>query len=387
MTLLKFLFIALVIGQSIALSHIEREMLDEKESSRELASKVLHLPTQSITPDWSWPWQWKFGSSPTPSPITKNAPSCSTPSGNGKCIKVASCATMGGTSKAGYCAGDSSIRCCLPAPQSTQQYIGKSCTTPYGSGSCQYITSECSSKSSIAGYCRGPSNIQCCVTKRAAGGATISTSGGSGQYGIDLYPIASVQNWQCFTDSVSFAIIRAFRSSGKGDSAVCPNIKNAVMGGFSPSNLDVYMFPCPTCAATASQQFASMMSGLTACSSGWSQRVWLDIEGEQYWFGDYTKNWNWYKSLVDACLAYPGVSCAVYSNAAQWGSLFGSTSKVYSKSANLPLWYPRYPNNKSPSLSDYTPFGGWSTPVMKQYVGDASLCTMEVDLNYSPSFY
>jgi hypothetical protein len=45
-------------------------------------------------------------------------------------------------------------------------------------------------------------------------------------------------------------------------------------------------------------------------------RVWLDIEGSQYWTGDYTSNKNFYKSLVDSCSTY-GVRCGVYSSASQ----------------------------------------------------------------------
>lgn len=31
------------------------------------------------------------------------------------------------------------------------------------------------------------------------------------------------------------------------------------------------------------------------CASSWSGRVWLDIEGSQYWLGSSSSNQNWYK--------------------------------------------------------------------------------------------
>jgi len=130
---------------------------------------------------------------------------------------------------------------------------------------------------------------------------------------------------------------------------------------------------------------AAMMKGLSSCSSYWSGRVWLDIEGKKYWLGDYSKNWNWYKSFVDSCMATSGVKCGVYSNANEWSSLFGGLQ--YSYGTNLPLWYPRYPYSQSPSLSDYQPFGGWNSPVMKQYIGDKAICGVNTDVNYAPSFY
>jgi hypothetical protein len=31
------------------------------------------------------------------------------------------------------------------------------------------------------------------------------------------------------------------------------------------------------------------------CKEVWSGRVWLDVEGSQYWLGDFEKNQAWYK--------------------------------------------------------------------------------------------
>lgn len=35
----------------------------------------------------------------------------------------------------------------------------------------------------------------------------------------------------------------------------------------------------------------------------------------------------------------------------------------------------------SPSFSDFTPFGGWSAPTIKQFKGDTTLCGKGVDEN------
>jgi GH25 family lysozyme M1 (1,4-beta-N-acetylmuramidase) len=117
------------------------------------------------------------------------------------------------------------------------------------------------------------------------------------------------------------------------------------------------------------------------CASAWSGRVWLDIEGTSYWTTSTSTNKAFYKALVDSCSTY-GVRCGVYSSTYQWSSIFGSTS--YSYGSSLPLWYAHYDNN--PSFSDFTAFGGWTTPHAKQYAGDVTLCSMGVDKNYSPSF-
>lgn len=48
--------------------------------------------------------------------------------------------------------------------------------------------------------------------------------------------------------------------------------------------------------------------------------------------------------------------------------------------ASQQLWYAHYDN--SASFSDFSPFGGWTKPAIKQYVGDTTLCGAGVDKNY-----
>ncbi len=46
------------------------------------------------------------------------------------------------------------------------------------------------------------------------------------------------------------------------------------------------------------------------------------------------------------------------------------------------LWYAHYDGN--PSFSDFSPFGGWSSPAMKQYTGTSTVCGFGVDDNWYP---
>ena len=43
--------------------------------------------------------------------------------------------------------------------------------------------------------------------------------------------------------------------------------------------------------------------------------------------------------------------------------------------------YAHYDNN--PSFSDFSAFGGWSSPHAKQYAGDVTQCSLSVDKNYA----
>jgi GH25 family lysozyme M1 (1,4-beta-N-acetylmuramidase) len=163
---------------------------------------------------------------------------------------------------------------------------------------------------------------------------------------------------------------------------VCTSINNAKTGGISYR--DTYLFPDPTSSKTAGTQMKELVQYLqTNCPNAWSGRIWLDIEGSQYWLGSYSSNKVWYQNLVDSCSTY-GVKCGVYSSQSQWQSIFGSTT--YSYGSNLPMWYAHY--DGVASFSDYPnyKFGGWSSPYAKQYEGDVTLCSFSVDRNYAPTW-
>ena len=157
-------------------------------------------------------------------------------------------------------------------------------------------------------------------------------------------------------------IPRGFRSTGAVDTNVCTSLENAQLAGVPYR--DTYMFPCPSCSSSANSQMATLVSYInTTCASGaWSGRVWLDIEGEEYWLSS-SSSQKWYEELVDSCEAN-SVRCGVYSSSSQWENIFGSKTYSYGAGADLPLWYAHYDN--SPSFSDFSAFGGWSEPYAKQ---------------------
>jgi GH25 family lysozyme M1 (1,4-beta-N-acetylmuramidase) len=71
-----------------------------------------------------------------------------------------------------------------------------------------------------------------------------------------------------------------------------------------------------------------------------------------------------------------GINLGIYSSASQWKPIMGDSHDF----ANLPLWYAHYDNN--PSYSDFTSFGGWTKPNVKQYMGTTAICSASVDKNY-----
>ena len=49
---------------------------------------------------------------------------------------------------------------------------------------------------------------------------------------------------------------------------------------------------------------------------------------------------------------------------------------------NEVIRYPHFDNN--PSFSDFKPFGGFTEPYIKQYMGVTDMCNTNVDLDYMP---
>jgi GH25 family lysozyme M1 (1,4-beta-N-acetylmuramidase) len=103
--------------------------------------------------------------------------------------------------------------------------------------------------------------------------------------------------------------------------------------------------------------------------------LWLDVEGTSYWSSSASNNVNFLQGMVNEGKAR-GVSLGIYSSASQWNPIMGGSTAFKS----LPLWYAHYDYN--PSFSDFSSFGGWTSPAIKQYAGDQSFCSCSVDKNY-----
>src|SRR3989338_50428 len=163
-----------------------------------------------------------------------------------------------------------------------------------------------------------------------------SGGGGSGNHGTDVSQLISTSSWTCLKNQgYKFAVVRAFQSTGNPD-ANCPtSVANAHNAGISP--VDVYMFPCPKCSASASSQVSSAISYLKDHSVKYS-KFWLDIEGTQYWSSSTSTNPAFFNELVKQAKSM-GASVGVYTSSSQWGPIMGSS---FHGGSDLPLWYAHY---------------------------------------------
>jgi GH25 family lysozyme M1 (1,4-beta-N-acetylmuramidase) len=196
--------------------------------------------------------------------------------------------------------------------------------------------------------------------------------------GVDVSQPFSSATYQCMKNNgMTFAVIRGYCSYGGIDSHAVAGLTAAKSVGLIT---DIYMFPCRSKSATA--QVNEMMAGISNNLFG---MVWLDIETNPStgcsWSGhDSASNCAYVQELISAIKA-KGKNPGIYSSLYMWETIFGSRSACPSV-ASQPLWYAHYDNN--PSFSDFSSFGGWSKPNVKQYQGDTTLCGAGVDLNFYP---
>ena len=191
--------------------------------------------------------------------------------------------------------------------------------------------------------------------------------------GIDYSTLVSTSKLDCFiNDGYTFAIPRCWRSVGSMDSNCVQNVKNAHSAGMS--RVDTYFFPCYSCGNVAGQ-VSTFWSKVVSNKMDFT-RLWFDIEGS--WSSSYSTNQKFYEAMVNKATSI-GIVYGIYASKHYWTTFFGSSYK-WSGASSHKLWYPHYDN--SASFSDFSSFGGWSTPYIKQYKGTTSKCSASVDLNY-----
>jgi len=192
--------------------------------------------------------------------------------------------------------------------------------------------------------------------------------------GVDVSQPTSVDSFKCLkANGLTFAVVRAGQSNGKVDTNSAGTVANAWSAGLA--HVDVYIFPCPSC-GNAAGQINNMINFLSQHQTKYGM-IWLDIEGPQYWSTNQANNRNFFNDLVNALKAH-GVKIGVYTSNSQWSPIMGN----WNGGSSFPLWYAHY--DGVPNFNDFSPFGGWSKPSIKQYQGDVSLCGAGIDKNWYP---
>ncbi|XP_062507677.1 probable GH family 25 lysozyme 2 isoform X2 [Corticium candelabrum] len=189
-----------------------------------------------------------------------------------------------------------------------------------------------------------------------------------GIVGVDVSTRTSTKAFNCLRrNGKEFAIVRAFRSNGITDVNAPSTIASAWAGGFS--RVDIYIFPCFNCGNPSSQ--------VTRTENSRYRMIWIDVEQQAYWSNDKAANRRFFTEMLQTAQRYKPTG--VYTSMYYWPEIMGYD---FTGAAHVPLWYPRF--DTDPSFSDFTSFGGWARPNIKQFDADKEMCGAVVDLNWQP---
>lgn len=275
----------------------------------------------------------------------------------------------------GLCPGPSTCMCTLSESCGSRRNISE-VRTPSGgcSGSCRNV---------LTGMC--PGNADCLYDDGPCGGPqppppppAPPAPPGYGGLGGDVSSYADSSAWSCAVNGGwSFMIVRSYCSYGAPDSNALPTLQAAKAGGIA--HTDVYHFPC-----AGSDAAAQVQADVSAVGAGNFGTLWFDIEtnpSSGCGWSDASSNCNFLQAMISAGQGL-GITMGVYASSYMWSSIMGDGCSVGADNG-LALWYAHYDGSRS--FSDFSPFGGWSTPTMKQYSDDSQIgdnCGISADANY-----
>jgi len=196
--------------------------------------------------------------------------------------------------------------------------------------------------------------------------------------GVDVFDTINSTAFSCLkSNGYSFAVVRCWQNLvnvGRPDPNCVSSIQSAWAGGLQ--NVDVYLFPCFECGYPKAQ-VSTMVDWLTYNNLTYTT-VWLHVEGPgTYWGSNQANNSAFFDDLLEECYEW-GLTLGVYSSAPNWNAIFG---EKYTAAKTDLLWYAN--NNGEQNFNDFTPFGGWTKPAVKQYTNSTSVCGVHAGLNFS----
>ena len=195
--------------------------------------------------------------------------------------------------------------------------------------------------------------------------------------GGDISGGFSESTMQCVRrEGWDFMIVRSYMSYGAPD----PNARTMLSRAHSAGipYRDVYHFPCMG-KISARDQIKGDVDAVGKDNFG---TMWLDIETNP------SPGCGWSGNKADSCKFLAdmiaegkrlGIRVGVYSSVYEWGQTVGDGCRA-GHDAGLPLWYAHYDGRQT--FSDFTSFGGWTKPAMKQYADHVGYCGINSDADW-----
>jgi len=197
-------------------------------------------------------------------------------------------------------------------------------------------------------------------------------------YGMDISAACTGIDWNCLvSNGYTFAIIQTWQGGYQFNS----NIGSCVSGAWNAGmkHVDIYAFMCPLCDGNnpASSAISAISQGISGVDFG---MLWIDVEQcEGCWNNDDASNCAYVAEAASAATS-AGFNVGIYSSEGSWASTVGDCTSV----SNYPLWYAHYDGEANFDDSWAYEFGGWTSPAMKQFSGDATVCGDDIDQDWYP---
>jgi hypothetical protein len=142
------------------------------------------------------------------------------------------------------------------------------------------------------------------------------------------------------------------------------------------ANVDVYLFPNPK--QSASAQMSVLVNAMRDSGVLTKNFLWIQVMGQQYWNSTCSSNQAWLQealSTVDSLYRGCGMStCAgIFTSPSDWSVIMCDSPQFSSRQ----LWWQSIDGFST--LTDFEPFGGWTKPNIKQYLGTTFLCNTAIN--------
>eukprot|EP01116_Phalansterium_solitarium_P010459 TRINITY_DN2524_c0_g1_i1.p1 TRINITY_DN2524_c0_g1~~TRINITY_DN2524_c0_g1_i1.p1 ORF type:complete len:261 (-),score=86.33 TRINITY_DN2524_c0_g1_i1:64-846(-) len=195
----------------------------------------------------------------------------------------------------------------------------------------------------------------------------------------DICQSMAPSDWPCIVNQgYTFAIIQGWSGGYGYNSGLSDCVANAWAAGMA--HVDVYVFFCPNCdgCSDPAGTIQTMVNNMAGQNIKYGM-LWFDTEQCDGCWNDAGSNAAYIHTGVNQAVSM-GVTVGMYSSPYEWGQTVGGDTSFTA----YPLWYANYDGDQSFDDWSSDPFGGWSSPAMHQFAGDASVCGIDVDLTWYP---
>lgn len=194
--------------------------------------------------------------------------------------------------------------------------------------------------------------------------------------------------WEClYRSNISFALVEGYRSKADGSNIsdfgghVVTTAPQTVCNARAAGIRDIDLYHFPDTNINPAEQIHDTVNYFAAQNITFG-KLWIDVEGPEYWNKSCSANVAFLHGLVAATQTALGHDrVGIYASQSQWKPIMCG-DKSFSAA---PLWYAHWDQQAtfddwhSPGIGH---FGGWASPTMKQYSGSKRVCGINVDLDY-----